>query len=750
MKRFYLYLTLIVCFVFSIQALTPYRPARLTGEKQMFPAATAVLAAAGQASDVTVVPAPGDVQSLMSFDITFSGATEVTRGDVGYGNAPYVCEKGSSTRNFCFTITTAGNVLTVATSSELTAPGKYELHLPAGFYNIDGNASTEELVFDYTIVAGQTLNVTVVPAPGDVQSLKTIDVTFSGATEVTIVNPFDFVPYICEKGSSTKDYCGGMVASGNVLTVTLGQTLQTPGKNYELHVPAGLCTIDGSAMTEDLVFDYTIVETLSDGILRDAPAGRKVECMTRFASFFPDYGGEKLWCWPILGKPTHYIVGEDGNLYIYNPIVTAPFANKPIMSYIKAENIDGRYIAKFPQAIFEENFNGNDEIMYLNLAKNTEEAYQIVESENNQVEFVIENDVLKARIPAGEKLGDYALGSFTAEGVWSYYANYEMWYEPFTDTAATPPADGVIKDYVMSYSVDGQNSEANVSIIINDDEIWIKGIAQNYIPDAWAHGEIEGDKVYFDKYLGYSESVGQYAYLFSCGLDEANNGLKDLVFNYNPSLNTLSLIGYELVVNPNPWMYYALQRYGNPVIKPAEETILTTKTPKPIQGFDAFYPQSGDQVAVQIRISTENTAGESMSANNLFYEFLRNDESVYTFTPDNYPELTESLSLIPVNYQRTGVIMISGVARTFNAYLAPEEQNLGARMVYRDETGTYYSETVWAKPHSGIDGTISDQQCVSVEYFDISGREIQNPANGMYIMKEIFANGDVKISKIFR
>lgn len=639
MKRLFLNLSLLVCAVFSIQALTPYRYGDAGGARPMFPKSS-VQAVVESAPKVTVAPAPGDVLSLQSFDVTFPEAAEVAIGDLNYGNAPYVCEKGSDSHNWCFNTSAAGNVLTVAMTSEVTALGEYELHLPAGFYNIDGTASTEELVFD-----------------------------------------------------------------------------------------------------------YKIVETLSDGILREAPAGTKVECMTRYASFFPDYGGDRLWCWPILGKPAHYILGEDGNLYIYNPIVTAPFSNKPIMSYIKAENIDGKYIAKFPQAIFQENFKDKDEIMYLNLAKHCETAYEIVEAENNQVEFVIEDDVLKALIPEGEEIGDYALATFTGEGVWSYYANYQMWLSPFKDTAATPPSDGIINDWEISYSLGGVNAKTTVSVIINDDEIWIKGISQN-IPDAWAHGEIDGDKVYFDKYLGLAESVGQYIYLFRCSTDEDVARLEDLVFNYNPALKTLTLIGYQLIVNPNPWMYYALELYENPVIKPLEETPLTTKTPKPIQGFDAFYPQSDGSVSVQIRVNTENTAGEVLPSQKLFYEILRDDESVYVFSPDNYSKLTEPMSMIPVNYQKIGVIWCSGAARTFTAYLEPGEENMGARMVYRDDTDTYYSETVWVNRSDSIGEVAENLKCVSVQYFDISGREVQNPANGVYLKKETFSNGEARIQKI--
>ncbi|MGN1265314.1 MAG: hypothetical protein ACI4UL_05805, partial [Muribaculaceae bacterium] len=525
-------------------------------------------------------------------------------------------------------------------------------------------------------------------------------------------------PYVCEKGATSRTFCFKVSAEGNVLTVGMTSELTTLGE-YELHLPAGFYTIDGADSTEELVFNYTIVETLGDGILREAPSGRRVECMTKFVSFFPDYGGDRLWHWYIYGKPTHYILGDDGNLYIFNPIVTKPFSNAPINSYIVAENVDGKYIAKFPQAIFNENFKGVDEVMYLNVGETANGTYNIVDAENNRVEFVIDGDILMAQLPNENS----ALAAFTEQGVWSYYANRIMEYHPASFTAVAPPSDGIPEDWVLTYNVEGgQYQEAAVRVIMTDTEMWINGLGGSYCSGLWAHGEIEDDKVYFDEYLGLSDVVGQYIFLYRAKSEEGS--MEPLEFNYDAENKTLSLIGYNMLVNPNPWFPYALQYYENAVIKPVPEVELTTKTPKPVRAFDAFYPQSTPGMyAVQIGISSENTAGEVLKSSRLYFELLHADETPYVFTPENYPALTESFSLVPFNYQVTGVVGGHNLVRTFNVYLGADEDNLGARMVYIDDTGTYKSEILWAvQQGSGLDDIASAKECVSTEYYDISGR----------------------------
>ena len=609
----------------------------------MYPVSATATAKAADYSTVSVTPTPGKALSLKNFSITFKNAQTVEKGNLGYGNAPYVCPKGTTTKTYCFSVSAAGNVLTVGMSQELSKLGDYELHLPAGFYNVDGVASTDELIFD-----------------------------------------------------------------------------------------------------------YSIVEKLDDGILLEAPDGKKVECMTRFNSYFPDYGGDRLWAWPIMGKPTHYVLGNDDCLYIYNPIVTKPFSNEPIKSYIKAEKVDGKYIAKFPQAIFKENFKGKDEIMYLNVGKNDPSGTYVIDEKVKQLEFKFYGDTLKA-VFQGE-LGDQVLGAFTSEGIWSYYANFQMDYVPFTYTTIAPPADGVENDWIMTYiSTGGQNLSADINVIIKDDEIWVKGLSQNNLPNVWAHGYIEGNKICFDEYLGFAENVGQYAFLYKCSLSDDDGKRFPLEFNYDAKNKVISMIGFQMIVNPNPWIWYALEKYDNPVLKEREEVQLTTKVPKAMKRFDAFYPQDKAGVfSVQVQVSSENTAGEVLPSNKLFYEFIRENGEKYVFMPENHVNLKEPISLIPFNYNNTGVIRISGLARTFTAFLPENEDNLGGRMVYRDDTGTYYSEILWRKDVSGVEDVTITDDVVSTVYYDLNGREVSTPSTGIFIKKEIIANGKVNISRIVK
>ncbi len=746
-------LTLAVCMALAqaVNGQVPLKGQLMQVGKRTFPISQSI-----EASQLSIVPAPGDVTSLKSFEITINGASEVTRGNVDYGNAPYVLAEGSDDKKYCFSMNFEGNTMTLAVSNEITEIGNYTLHLPAGFYNVDGETADEEYTFNYTITDDipVTYDYTVNPEPGNVTSLKSFEITINGASEVTRGNvDYGNAPYVLAEGSDDKKYCFSMNFEGNTMTLAVSNEITEIG-NYTLHLPAGFYNIDGVAAVDSHIFNYQVVESIEAGIINEQPAGTRVDCQTEFLSWYVTAGF--LGGMNLDGKPTHYVIGDDDCLYLWNPILTTPYGPTQTQSYIKGVKEGDHYVFYFPQPVATKMVNGEEEILYVNFMENvtTEDdssTYVVVENNNNYSFKILENGDC---VPVNESDELYIVGYTNAEGKWEGFGNVDMKYIKFNYTPHAIPENSTIQDWIMEYSKGGsdQRLQTGVQVVIKDNDIWVKGFSQIYCPNDWAHGTIDADNViHFDPYLGLAEKVGQYAFVYNGYVNSTSNLIYPCVMVYDPENKTIT-DEQDLLINPNQRWYYTLENYVLPVL--SDNTIeLTSRVPLAPEKINNFFvlDQDTGRTSVSINLSSENVDSQPLNPANLYFQILipgfRNFE-VYTFEPENYSELTEAITDIPYN-MISGLVSGYGVQR--NTYIfVPDCDNIGARMVYKDETGIYYSEPTFYYPVDGS-GTndIKDEKAVESLWFTLQGIRIDEPQqSGLYIRRDTYASGSVRSCKI--
>lgn len=312
-----------------------------------------------------------------------------------------------------------------------------------------------------------------------------------------------------------------------------------------------------------------------NGIIYDVPAGTRVDCMTHYQSWFVSWGS--LFGMPCEGKPTHYIV-DDNYLYLYNPIITDIFGPNFIESYIKGEKTeDGRYLFTLPQPIYTEEVDGVEVLYYLNsLVINDEGSYII--AEDNSVTFAIREDgsvELDPAINVDDNDATRCIGATDIDGKWNGFGNTRMTYQKLNYTEPTPPGSDVeINTWTFSYCDIVYDSEGqqqygetfntkDVNIGIKGNEIWIQGLGDFYLPDAWAHGTFDGTTVTLDTYLGISDVVGQCSFLLGNNYLELGSPIVAPTFTYYPETATL-VCNSDIVLNPNDWFIYSLKVYGQP------------------------------------------------------------------------------------------------------------------------------------------------------------------------------------------
>ena len=156
---------------------------------------------------------------------------------------------------------------------------------------------SEAVSFTYTIEAGNTIDVTVNPAPGEVASLSSFVLSFADDPSLTNTywnNAIDEsnAPYVIDadgnKYACTYDYDWN---GDEELMVTLSENITTAG-SYKLVIPAGAVMLNGVATDSDIKFNYTVTGeggSSAWNVTSDPANGSKVTSLETVILTFNDF-----------------------------------------------------------------------------------------------------------------------------------------------------------------------------------------------------------------------------------------------------------------------------------------------------------------------------------------------------------------------------------------------------------------------------------------------------------------------------
>ena len=246
--------------------------------------------------DVKVSPAPGVVTSLKDFDFTFN---DYSVCDWTSEVLPTLTTPSGATVEAIETGWGANDNELVCLFPEQTEVGTYTLTLPAGAvtYNNDPANLSPEVSFTYTVEAGNTIDVTVTPAPGEVTSLS--DFVLSFADDPSLTNTYwnsaideSNAPYVIDaegnKYACTYDYDW---YGDEELMVSLEEQITEPG-SYKLVIPAGAVMLKGVATDSEIKFNYTVTGNgggSSWDVVTDPANGSKVTSLETVILTFNDF-----------------------------------------------------------------------------------------------------------------------------------------------------------------------------------------------------------------------------------------------------------------------------------------------------------------------------------------------------------------------------------------------------------------------------------------------------------------------------
>lgn len=225
---------------------------------------------------------------------------------------------------------------------------------------------------------------------------------------------------------------------------------------------------------------------------------------------------------------------------------------------------------------------------------------------------------------------------------WAGYADWESVYTPFTDTPVTLPDDAVLEDYSMFYAdANGNTIGKMVKVAMMDNDVYVQGFS-SYVPDGVMKGTLDGDQVIFpsDQYLG----VGNALFLSMMGLDAEYMILDNLAFAYDAAARTMTATNILGVVAGTTIQ----EEYAQPVIAPYADHAATPANPEVVEFVDEGSIDGYNYGS--FNVPTVDTEGDFINPNDLYYRIYVDDDELFTFGPDEYPELAEFMTDVPYNF----------------------------------------------------------------------------------------------------
>ena len=492
--------------------------------------------------------------------------------------------------------------------------------------------------------------------------------------------------------------------------------------------------------------------------IMDVPEGTLYDNMYA-SSFAYGLGWGDIYIQNVDGGIGKVVEGDDGNLYIYNPI-SQGYIWFSILPWIKAEPAgDGKYVVHLPQLYI---IDVGDPYYAYCMHYDEDEGMPVVEEEGD-IEFTWENGVLT-------QLGDKFIGLCDATADWFYMADQHIVYAPQNDEVTTLPEDMFVQSYTMTYLSDPsdltQTKETVVSVAIDGEDIYM-GNLNNNNPDSYIKGHLADGKATATfptrQYLGPDAYYNGHIYVLTGEAYVDAETYSSPVFNYNlndeivfnvdeDARNIVGEWPAAMVTNVGPNTLSILNDYVAPGLAAFDEVPAVPATPV-FTDEDVTVNSSAGWTVLHFTIPTVDVDGNKLNENKLYYNIYLDGE-VFTFDPEDYIGLSSAMTNIPYKFEDNinFDIYISNGRHTVYLYTTDFEQ-VGVQSIYTAGDEENRSDIVYnLNPNvSGINEMASGARVIDTRYYDLTGRQLPTaPATGIYLKHVTYSDGTSTAVKVVK
>lgn len=501
-------------------------------------------------------------------------------------------------------------------------------------------------------------------------------------------------------------------------------------------------------------------------IITEQPQGKLIDNMYRSSKSWV----RKSWTGVEAGKyeglTSKIVEATDGSLYVYNPL-----SGLDSKSWMKLEKVsEGKYKAKFPQAIYKDNYGGDDEdesasterVFKLNrMAKNQENKYDVLPEALNSIEFTWDGTSLKM---IGMGTRDAILGMAYNNKWEDKYGDWAITIETLKESVITPPNTAEKKQYVVSSKFD--NSVRIIDAATEGNDIYLKGLFKSpKLADKWIKLTKQDNKVILktNQYLGvgvkgdlstkgYSSDKSEY-HVYATAYNDENTAIDELEFNLDATTGKLTndkilqvSMGKGSKDNTRDEELESMEGltlipYVEKDGKPATPTLDYCSSATD------YYDDTKINTTLSFFVKNADAEGNYLNPEKMYYNIYINDSAEpFKFTKEKYRNIKEdNMTDIPFAYQDAqyaAEIKVIGDKRILHFY----ENNITSIkvvLVYTGKDGkTYSSEPMIARPTTAGIENATFNKTATEKYYTIDGRQIQQLQKGLNIIKS--SNGTTR------
>jgi len=227
---------------------------------------------------------------------------------------------------------------------------------------------------------------------------------------------------------------------------------------------------------------------------------------------------------------------------------------------------------------------------------------------------------------------------------WTGYMDWDSEYNLFTDEVVAIP-DGVeLEDWSMTWAGEKGREGKMVLGAIDGNDVYVKGFSE-YVPDGVIKGTLSDGVVTFPskQYLGMAS--GGFAYMYGLTIqDESYYSLDEITFDYEAETTTLTSREIMGVVLGG----YIYEQYQDPIFNKYTDHAATPADPSVLGFVDKG--SAGGYNYGNFYIPLEDTEGNFMNPNDVYYRIYVDDDELFTFTTDEYPKITENMTEVAYNF----------------------------------------------------------------------------------------------------
>ncbi len=461
--------------------------------------------------------------------------------------------------------------------------------------------------------------------------------------------------------------------------------------------------------------------------------------------------------------------GDDNEVYFRDLISMMPFG-----TYVKGTLDNNKITVSLPQALYVEDYEYGDELIQSvvtlsildRLDIDSEDRYYIdfwPSDEPGDITFTVAEDGTITMDPMDEM---HAIGIAIDEGngnMWMGFAEYEMSFVP-KQTGGVNPAD--LENTPYSYFTYGYGCVGlgepdfgyKVNVAFDGDDVYFTGLC---LDDTswWFKGRREGDRVIVDNNQKMGTlSIYNVSLMFGKRDEEAYGGFSLLpadtqfVFNYDEENKVFTTATPEVVmfINALPDQIYYLTMVENPTFIYQPTAAGTPRNPWNLVFNAKTYDRLGYGV-FDVNLPIISTDGILLDRENMYYNIYIDGEIVEMEASEyGLPETTEN---VPYNFSKQAIVAQKLSTTHEMIFHTQGFDNIGIRLVNVYDGVTYESDIVEIEVIDGEVTGINEVKTgniVSDTYYDLSGRRIANPSNGIFIRRTLLDDGTVKVSKVTR